>query len=88
MRMRMLPISFAFQRFPRMVRDLTKKLGKQIQLVMTGEQTELDKTVMEQIGDPLVHIVRNAVDHAIETPEEREAAGKPAEGTIQLSAAQ
>lgn len=86
MRIRMLPIGFAFQRFPRMVRDLAKKLGKQIRLELSGEQTELDKTVMEQIGDPLVHIVRNAVDHAIELPDERTASGKNPEGTIHLSA--
>ncbi len=86
MRIRMLPISFAFQRFPRMVRDLSKKLGKKIELRLLGEQTELDKTVMEKIGDPLVHLVRNSVDHGIETPEEREAAGKPRMGTIELNA--
>ncbi len=86
MRIRMLPISFAFQRFPRMVRDLSQKLGKEIDLRLLGEQTELDKTVMEKIGDPLVHLVRNSVDHGIETPEEREAAGKPRMGTIELNA--
>ncbi|SMF36448.1 two-component system, chemotaxis family, sensor kinase CheA [Alteromonadaceae bacterium Bs31] len=86
MRIRMLPISFAFSRFPRMVRDLGQSLGKELQLVMIGEQTELDKTVMEKIGDPLVHLVRNAVDHGIEQPEEREASGKPRSGTITLNA--
>ncbi|GAB1258094.1 hypothetical protein NBRC116494_25960 [Aurantivibrio plasticivorans] len=86
MRIRMLPISFAFSRFPRMVRDLSRRLGKQIELELLGEQTELDKTVMERIGDPLVHLVRNAVDHGIETPEERVAAGKKAGGKITLNA--
>jgi len=86
MRIRMLPISFAFSRFPRMVRDLGQKLGKKIELVMLGEQTELDKTVMEKIGDPLVHLVRNAVDHGIEMPEARAEAGKPEQGEIILNA--
>ena len=68
MRVRMLPISFVFSRFPRMVRDLSQRLGKQVELKMTGDQTELDKTVLEKIGDPLVHLVRNSVDHGIEMP--------------------
>ena len=76
MRVRMLPISFVFSRFPRMVRDLSQRLGKQVELKMTGDQTELDKTVMEKIGDPLVHLVRNSVDHGIEMPDVRTAAGK------------
>ncbi len=86
MRVRMLPISFVFSRFPRMVRDLAQRLGKQIELKLTGEQTELDKTVLEKIGDPLVHLVRNSIDHGIESPEARIAAGKPAEGTVHLDA--
>ena len=86
MRIRMLPISFAFNRFPRLVHDLSKKTGKEIELVIKGEQTELDKTVMEQIGDPLVHLVRNAVDHGIEFSDVRVAKGKPAKGTITLDA--
>lgn len=86
MRMRMLPISFAFNRFPRMVHDVSQKLGKNIELKMIGEQTELDKTVIEKIGDPLVHLVRNSLDHGIETPEERVAAGKPEMGTLTLNA--
>lgn len=86
MRMRMLPISFSFSRFPRMVRDMSQKLGKKINLIMLGEQTELDKTVIEKIGDPLVHLVRNALDHGIEMPEERIAAGKPETGTVTLNA--
>jgi two-component system, chemotaxis family, sensor kinase CheA len=86
MRVRMLPVSFVFSRFPRLVRDLSHRLGKQIRLKMTGEQTELDKTVLEKIGDPLVHLVRNSIDHGIEMPEARLAAGKPAEGTVHLNA--
>lgn len=86
MRIRMLPISFAFSRFPRMVRDMTQKLGKKIDLVMLGEATELDKTVMEKIGDPLVHLVRNSVDHGIESVEARIAAGKSEAGRITLNA--
>lgn len=86
MRVRMLPISFTFSRFPRMVRDLAQRLGKQIELQMTGEQTELDKTVLEKIGDPLVHLVRNSVDHGIESPEARIAAGKSPVGTVHLDA--
>jgi two-component system chemotaxis sensor kinase CheA len=86
MRVRMLPISFTFSRFPRMVRDLAQRLGKQIELKMTGEQTELDKTVLEKIGDPLVHLVRNSVDHGIELPAARLAAGKSAVGTVHLDA--
>ena len=86
MRIRMMPISFAFNRFPRMVRDVSAKLGKQVELTMSGEGTEVDKTVMEKIGDPLVHLVRNAVDHGIEHPEERRAAGKPECGLVHLNA--
>ena len=86
MRVRMLPINVVFSRFPRMVRDLAQRLGKQIELKLTGEQTELDKTVLEKIGDPLVHLVRNSIDHGIESPEKRSAAGKPAAGTVHLDA--
>ena len=86
MRIRMLPISFAFSRFPRMVRDLGSQLGKSINLVMLGESTELDKTVMEKIGDPLIHLVRNAIDHGIEMPETRLQAGKDKEGRLTLNA--
>lgn len=86
MRVRMLPIGFAFSRFPRLVRDVAQRLGKQIELKLTGEQTELDKTVLERIGDPLVHLVRNSIDHGIEKPEVRVAAGKPAAGTVHLEA--
>lgn len=86
MRVRMLPISFVFSRFPRMVHDLSAKMDKHIELVISGEQTELDKTIMEKIGDPLVHLVRNSIDHGIESPEERVAAGKPETGTVSLNA--
>ncbi len=86
MRIRMLPISFAFSRFPRMVRDLSQKLNKKIELRLSGESTELDKTVMEKIGDPLVHLVRNSIDHGIEPPQERLAAGKPETGVVHLNA--
>lgn len=86
MRIRMLPISFAFNRFPRLVHDLAIKTGKAMELVIKGEQTELDKTVMEQIGDPLVHLVRNAADHGIETSDIRISQGKPEKGTISLDA--
>jgi len=82
----MLPISFVFSRFPRMVRDIAQRLGKQIDLKLTGEQTELDKTVLEKIGDPLVHLVRNSIDHGIEMPDVRVAAGKEAVGTVHLDA--
>lgn len=86
MRIRMLPISFAFNRFPRLIHDLSMKTGKEIELVINGEQTELDKTVMEQIGDPLVHLVRNAVDHGIEPSEVRLSKGKPEKGSVELDA--
>ena len=84
MRVRMLPISFAFSRLPRLVRDLSKKLDKRIDLVVEGESTELDKTVLERMMDPFVHLVRNSIDHGIETPEERVAAGKSENGTLTL----
>lgn len=86
MQVRMMPISFTFSRFPRLVRDLSSKLGKKIELVLSGENTEVDKTVIEKIGDPLVHLVRNSLDHGIEMPEDRVAAGKDELGTIKLNA--
>ncbi len=86
MRIRMLPISFSFNRFPRLVHDLSAKLGKKVELKLSGEQTELDKTVLEKIADPLVHLVRNALDHGIETPEARRSAGKPEIGEVHLNA--
>lgn len=88
MDMRMLPIDQLFSRYRRVVRDLAGSLKKDIQLVLSGEETELDKTVLDRLGDPLVHIIRNAIDHGIETPEAREAAGKPRRGTLRLSARQ
>jgi len=84
MQIRMMPISFAFNRFPRMVRDTAMQLDKKIDLQISGEHTELDKTVMERIGDPLVHLVRNSLDHGIETPAERLQKGKPETGTVKL----
>ena len=86
MQIRMLPISFVFSRFPRVVRDTSQKLGKQVELKLSGEGTELDKTVMENIVDPMVHLVRNSLDHGIEMPDVRVAAGKPAHGTVTLNA--
>lgn len=84
---RMLPVSFAFNRMPRIVHDVSKKLGKNINLIMEGENTELDKTMIESLTDPLVHIIRNSLDHGIEMPNVRSAAGKPEDGTVWLSAA-
>ncbi len=86
MQIRMLPISFSFNRFPRLVHDLSNKMNKKIELKVSGEHTELDKTVMEKIGDPLVHLVRNSLDHGIEMPEQRRAAGKPETGILHLNA--
>lgn len=87
MAVRMQPVKSIFSRMPRMVRDLSAQLGKDIVLEMVGENTEVDKTVIEQLGDPLTHMIRNSIDHGIETPEIRIKNGKPARGTIQLSAA-
>lgn len=86
MRIRMVPISQIFSRFPRLVRDLSKTLGKPVELVIEGEDTELDKSVIEDLLDPLIHCVRNSIDHGIETPSERRGAGKPETGTVRLSA--
>lgn len=86
MKIRMLPIAQTFNRFPRLIRDLSRDLGKEVKLEVSGEETELDKSVIEVLVDPLIHIVRNAMDHGIEMPEEREKAGKPRVGTISLSA--
>ena len=88
MKMRMQPIAKVFNKFPRMVRDLARQSNKEIDLVISGEETELDKTVIEEIGDPLVHLIRNAVDHGMETPEERVEKGKSRCGTVSLSAYQ
>ena len=86
MGIRMLPIDFAFQRLPRIVHDLSLSLGKQVELKFSGETTELDKTVLEKIGDPLMHLVRNALDHGIETPAVRVAEGKNEKGLISINA--
>lgn len=86
MKVRMVPVETVFNRFPRMVRDLARELGKDIDFQIDGAETELDRTVIDEIGEPLVHLLRNAIDHGIETPAERQAKGKPAAGTIRLSA--
>lgn len=86
MKVRMVPVSSVFSRFPRLVRDLSRKSGKEVDLVMEGEETELDKSVVEVIGDPLVHLIRNSVDHGIESEEDRVNAGKPAKGRVTLRA--
>lgn len=86
MKVRMVPIERVFNRFPRMVRDLTKGLGKEINLFMTGEETEVDRTVIDEIGDPLIHLLRNSIDHGIEEPMEREKLEKPKAGNVYLRA--
>ncbi|QJT08478.1 chemotaxis protein CheA [Oceanidesulfovibrio marinus] len=86
MKVRMVPVQTVFSRFPRLVRDLSRKSGKQVELIMEGEETELDKSVVEVIGDPLVHLIRNSVDHGIEPEEQRIKANKPAKGTVWLRA--
>lgn len=88
MKMRMQPVAKVFNKFPRMVRDLARQTGKEVELRISGEETELDKTVIEEIGDPLVHLVRNSIDHAMEDPMDRVVAGKPRCGTIMLNAYQ
>ncbi len=88
MQVRMIQVDAVFMRFPRLVRDLSAKMGKQVDLILTGRDTELDRTVVDALGDPLVHLVRNSLDHALETPAEREAAGKPTTGVLELSARQ
>ena len=86
MRIRMLPVSTVFNKFPRLVRDLAQKSNKQVKLVIEGEDTELDRVVVDEIGDPLLQLLHNAVDHGLETPGRRRAAGKPECGTILLTA--
>lgn len=83
---RMLPIGSTFTRFKRLVRDLSAELGKEVEMKTEGEDTELDKTVIEQLNDPLIHLIRNSIDHGIEAPDDRQAAGKPRSGTLFLSA--
>jgi two-component system chemotaxis sensor kinase CheA len=86
MSIRMLPVANVFSKFPRLVRDLARKSGKQIDLVIQGQETELDRSVIDEIADPLIHLIRNAADHGLETPAERRKAGKPETGTIRLTA--
>jgi len=86
MKLRMVPIDQVFNRFPRLVRDISRELGKDINLKITGKDTEIDRVVVDEIGDPLVHLIRNSLDHGLETPEERIKAGKPAKGTLELLA--
>jgi two-component system, chemotaxis family, sensor kinase CheA len=88
MQVRMMPVSFIFQRFPRLVRDTSRKLGKEVKLVLEGETTEADKNIIEALADPLIHIVRNSLDHGIETPMVRRAAGKPEAGVVTIRAFQ
>jgi len=87
-KLRMVPLSMVFDRLPRLVRDLSRQMGKEIQLKVEGAETELDRTVIDEIGDPMVHLLRNSLDHGIESPETREAAGKPRLGTITVAAYQ
>ncbi len=88
MKTRMQPIGRLFQKYPRVARDLARQLGKDVELALAGEETELDKTMIEELSDPLIHLVRNAVDHGIELPDERRAAGKPEKSILRLSAEQ
>lgn len=86
MKIRMVPVEQLFRRFPRVVRDVARAAGKDVELVIAGEDTDLDKSILDLLAEPLAHLVRNAVDHGIEPPEERRAAGKPAQGTVRLNA--
>lgn len=88
LRTRMLPVSHIFERFPRLVRDLSHQLNKQIDFIVSGEETELDKSIIDEIGEPLVHLIRNSLDHGVELPEERKSKGKPEKGKLKLSAKQ
>lgn len=88
MQVRMMPVSFVFQRFPRLVRDISRKLGKEVELVLEGEDTEADKNIVEALADPLIHIVRNSLDHGLEAADVRVAAGKPAAGKLIIRASQ
>lgn len=87
-KLRMVPVSFTFDRFPRLIRDLGKTLNKNVELVLEGEDTELDRTVIDEIGDPMVHLIRNSMDHGIEHPAERKALGKPEKGILKIAAYQ
>ena len=86
MKTRMQPVSKVFSKFPRIVRDLSRELGKQIELEISGEETELDKSIIEEIGDPIMHMIRNSCDHGVEDPAARVAAGKSEKGVVQLKA--
>src|ERR1700741_4003525 len=86
MKIRMVPVEQLFRRFPRMVRDVAKQCGRQVELGISGEDTDLDKSILDAIAEPLTHLVRNAVGHGIENAEDRQKAGKPAHGTIRLDA--
>jgi two-component system chemotaxis sensor kinase CheA len=88
MQVRMMPVSFVMQRFPRLVRDISRRLGKEVNLVLEGQDTAADKNIIESLGDPLVHIVRNSLDHGLELPAARAAAGKPPVGTLKIAARQ
>jgi two-component system chemotaxis sensor kinase CheA len=88
MKTRMQPVGRLFQKYPRLVRDLARSLGKEVELHLSGEETELDRSMIEELSDPLVHLVRNAIDHGLETPAERRAAGKPEKGSLVLAASQ
>jgi two-component system chemotaxis sensor kinase CheA len=88
MKVRMVPVEIVFNRFPRMIRDISRDLGKEVELVMSGEETELDRTVIDEIGDPLIHLLRNSCDHGIEPAEKRRSLGKPEKGRIELKAYQ
>ena len=88
MDIRMLPIRNVFERFPRLVRDIARQQGKEVELILEGEETRVDKAIIDEIGEPLVHMIRNSVDHGLESPAERRAKGKTPAGTILLSAAQ
>jgi two-component system chemotaxis sensor kinase CheA len=87
-KLRMVPVSFVFDRFPRLVRDLSKNMGKEVRLTIEGKETELDRTVIDEIGDPMVHLIRNCLDHGIERPEDRKSMGKSREGEIYIAAYQ
>ncbi len=86
MKIRMVPVEHLFRRFPRVVRDVAKSCGKEVNLVVTGQDTDLDKSILDMLAEPLAHLVRNAVDHGIESPAERINDGKPAQGTVTLDA--
>src|SRR5262249_48002284 len=86
MKIRMVPVEHLFRRFPRVVRDVAKSCGKEVTLVVTGQDTDLDKSILDMLAEPLAHLVRNCVDHGVEAPAERINAGKPAHGTVSLDA--